>query len=59
MAKKYKRKLQRAGRHSYSLNIPKDLIDQFGWRDRQNLEIVFGGRKHDLLIRDWKKKKRK
>jgi hypothetical protein len=44
-----------SGTHSYSLNIPKELVEEFGWRDRQKLEIIFGGRKHDLTIRDWKK----
>ena len=55
MKEKFVRKLQRSGTHSYSLNIPKELVEEFGWRDRQKLEIVFGGRKHDLTIRDWKK----
>ncbi|MEX2008152.1 MAG: hypothetical protein WD850_01520 [Candidatus Spechtbacterales bacterium] len=54
MAQKYTRKLQKMSTHSYVLNIPKELVEEFGWRERQKLEIVFGGRKHDLTIRDWK-----
>jgi bifunctional DNA-binding transcriptional regulator/antitoxin component of YhaV-PrlF toxin-antitoxin module len=57
--KKYIRKLQKNGTHSYTINIPKELVSEFGWRERQKLEIIFGGRKHDLLIHDWKKKKKK
>lgn len=52
---KYVRKLIKVSTHSYSVVIPKELIDKFGWRERQKLEIVFGGRKHELTIRDWKK----
>jgi len=58
MAQKFVRKLQKVSSHSYSINIPKRLIEKFGWRERQKLEIIFGGRKHDILIRDWKKKKK-
>jgi len=57
MAQKFVRKLQKVSSHSYSINLPKRLIEKFGWRERQKLEIIFGGRKHDILIRDWKKKK--
>ncbi|MAG59931.1 hypothetical protein CMO96_04040 [Candidatus Woesebacteria bacterium] len=58
MAKRFTRKLQRTSTHSYILNIPKELVDQFGWRERQKIEIIFGGRKHDLLIRDWVPRKK-
>lgn len=55
MGEKFIRKLQRNGSHSYALNIPKEIIEEFGWREHQKLEISYGGRKHDLLIKDWKK----
>jgi len=55
---KFVRKLQKVSSHSYSINLPKRLIEKFGWRERQKLEILFGGRKHDILIKDWKKKKK-
>jgi len=58
MAQKFVRKLQKVSSHSYSINLPKRLIEKFGWRERQKLEILFGGRKHDILIKDWKKKKK-
>lgn len=53
MAKKFIRKLQRSGTHSYILNIPKEVVGRFGWRERQKLVVEFGGRKHELKIRDW------
>jgi len=55
MAKKFIRKLRKVSTHSYAVVIPKQLIKRFGWKERQKLEIIFGGRKHDILIRDWKK----
>ena len=53
MAKKFIRKLQRSGTHSYILNIPKEMVDKFKWRERQKLEISFGGKKPELKIKDW------
>jgi len=57
--KKFVRKLQKMGTHSYSLIIPKELVKKFGWRERQKLEISFGGRKHTFEVKDWKPKKKK
>ena len=58
MAQKFIRKLQRASKYSYSINFPKRLVDKFGWREHQKLEITFGGRKHDIVIKDWKRKRK-
>jgi len=58
MAKKFIRKLRKVSTHSYAVVIPKQLIKEFGWRERQKLEIIFGGRKHDILIKDWEKGKK-
>jgi len=55
MAKKFIRKLRKVSTHSYAVVIPKQLIKQFGWRERQKLEIVFSDRKNNILIRDWEK----
>lgn len=54
MKKTYTRKLRRVSTHSYAITIPKELIEEFGWRERQKLKIEFGGRKHDFTVRDWK-----
>jgi bifunctional DNA-binding transcriptional regulator/antitoxin component of YhaV-PrlF toxin-antitoxin module len=55
MAKKYIMKLRRVSRYSYSITLPKDLIKEFRWKERQKLEVSFGGRKRELVIRDWKR----
>ncbi len=55
MSKKFVRKLQKASSHSYVITIPKELVKKFGWRERQKLEISFGGKKPELKIKDWKK----
>lgn len=49
------RKLQRTGQDgaSYSLTIPKHLIDELGWRERQKLVVERKG--ITLVIKDWKK----
>jgi len=57
---KFVRKLQKMGSHSYVINIPKEVIQKFGWKERQRLEIILGGQKvkrRELCIRDWKKNK--
>jgi len=54
MANKYIRKLQRTSRYSYCLSIPKELIKEFKWKEKQKLELSFGGKKHKIEIVDWK-----
>jgi bifunctional DNA-binding transcriptional regulator/antitoxin component of YhaV-PrlF toxin-antitoxin module len=54
MTEKFVRKIRRVSTHSYAIVLPKELIKKFGWKERQKIEIIFGGRKHDILIRDWK-----
>ena len=56
MAEKFVRKLTRASSHSYVLTIPKKLIKEFRWQERQKLEIVWGGRNKEFIVRDWKRK---
>lgn len=48
------RKLQRTGAEgrSFSLTLPKRLVDELGWRERQKLTVVKKGKK--LIIEDWK-----
>ncbi|MDA3839986.1 MAG: AbrB/MazE/SpoVT family DNA-binding domain-containing protein [Patescibacteria group bacterium] len=49
------RKLTRASTHSYSLNIPKEIIQKYGWKEKQKIVIEDQGRGR-LLIRDWRNK---
>lgn len=59
MVKRFVRKLQRVGGYSYALILPKALVKEFKWKERQKLEIIFGDRKHDVLVRDWNPKGKK
>ncbi len=49
------RKLTRMGREGSSLGmtIPKELIKELGWRERQKVVVKKVGNK--LIISDWKK----
>ncbi len=56
-AKQYVRKITKKSNYSYSVIIPKELIDDFSWKDRQKIVIKSYG-KNKLLISDWKPKKK-
>jgi len=51
--KEYTRKIIQNGRKTYYINIPKELIKDFKWKERQKLTIKKAGKK--LVISDWKK----
>ncbi len=59
MRETFIRKVQKTSTHSYVINIPKELINQFKWREKQKLEVIFQGKKNELLIKDYKKPKRR
>ncbi len=59
MSKKFVRKLQRTGDYSYIINIPKEMIDEFRWQERQKLEISFGDNAKEIIIKDWSRKSKK
>lgn len=48
------RKLQRTGSEgrSYALTLPKKLVQELGWRERQKLTVKKTDNK--LIIKDWK-----
>lgn len=54
MANKFVRKLTRASSHSYTINVPKEIVDEFKWREKQKLEIVHDPKKKQFVVRDWK-----
>jgi bifunctional DNA-binding transcriptional regulator/antitoxin component of YhaV-PrlF toxin-antitoxin module len=58
MRETFIRKIQKTSTHSYVINIPKELINQFSWREKQKLEIVYQGKK-EAVIRGYKKTKKK
>jgi antitoxin component of MazEF toxin-antitoxin module len=50
---KFIRKIIKNGRGSYYINMPKELVDSFGLRERQKMTIRLSGKK--IIIEDWKK----
>jgi bifunctional DNA-binding transcriptional regulator/antitoxin component of YhaV-PrlF toxin-antitoxin module len=52
------RKVRRVSTHSYAITLPKESVKEFKWKERQKVVISFGGRKHELTIRDWEPKKK-
>ena len=48
------RKLNKNSEYSYSINIPKDIIEKYGWRAKQKLTLEDKGRGL-LEIKDWRK----
>lgn len=55
MTKKIPRKLNKNSQYSYSLNIPRELVEKYGWKAKQKLTIEDKGR-GSLEIKDWRKK---
>ena len=56
-AQKFIRKIRRVSTHSYAVTLPKTLMKKFKWKERQKLVLSFGGRKPEILIKDWVSKK--
>ena len=53
--KPFTRKLNKVGEYSYSIVIPKILVDELGWREHQKISISLKPRKR-LELKDWKRK---
>ena len=53
--KKFIRKIGRVSTHSYSLTIPKEIVEELKWRTKQKLEIIFDEKRKRFVVRDWKK----
>lgn len=49
------RKLNKKSEYSYSVNIPKEVIDKYGWKEKQKLTIEDKGR-GVLEIKDWRRR---
>lgn len=47
------RKLRKRNKYTYSLTIPKEMIDKYKWREGQKLVIEDKGNGR-LQIRDWR-----
>ena len=55
MKYEYIRKITKKGKYSYLVILPKRIIDDLDWRERQKIVIRKQG-KDKILISDWKKK---
>ena len=48
-------KLTKSSRYSYSVVLPKEFINKYGWREKQKLVVEDKGR-GKLEIRDWRRR---
>jgi bifunctional DNA-binding transcriptional regulator/antitoxin component of YhaV-PrlF toxin-antitoxin module len=55
MIKKFVHKLTRAGSHSYTITVPKEIVKELKWRERQKLEITYDSKKKEFKVKDWEK----
>ena len=46
------RKIVKNGRNSYYINIPKDIMRELGWKERQKLVVRRRGTR--IVVEDWK-----
>ena len=46
------RKIVKNGRGSYYINIPKEIMQELRWKERQKLTVRKVGKR--LIIEDWK-----
>ena len=49
-------KLTKSSRYSYSVVVPKEIIEKYDWKSRQKLTIEDKGR-GSLEIKDWRNRK--
>jgi len=48
-------KLNKTSRYSYTVVIPKEIVEKYGWREKQKMTITDQGRGR-VEVRDWRKK---
>ncbi len=53
--KEITRKLTKVSKYSYVLSIPKEIVEKYGWREKQKIAIVDKGR-GKVEIKDWRKR---
>lgn len=46
-------KLTKRSEYSYSVTIPKEIIDKYGWKGKQKLVVEDKGR-GKIVVRDWR-----
>lgn len=48
-------KLKKSSAYSYSVTIPKEIIEKYGWKEKQKLTVKDKGR-GKIEISDWRKR---
>ena len=48
-------KLTKTSKYSYTVVIPKEIIEKYNWREKQKMTIEDKGR-GKVEVRDWRKK---
>lgn len=48
-------KLKKSSAYSYSVTIPKEIVEKYKWHEHQKLSIVDKGQ-GKIEIRDWRKR---
>jgi bifunctional DNA-binding transcriptional regulator/antitoxin component of YhaV-PrlF toxin-antitoxin module len=48
-------KLKKSSAYSFSVTIPKEIVEKYGWKEKQKLSISDKG-KGKIEISDWRKK---
>lgn len=55
MSEKYTVKLNKTSRYSYTVVVPKEIVEKYGWREKQKMSIEDKGR-GKIQLTDWRKK---
>jgi bifunctional DNA-binding transcriptional regulator/antitoxin component of YhaV-PrlF toxin-antitoxin module len=48
-------KLKRTSKYSFSVTLPKEMIEKYGWKEKQKLNITDKGH-GKIEISDWRRK---
>ena len=48
-------KLKKSSAYSYSVTIPKNIVEKYGWKEKQKLTIKDKGN-GKIEIKDWRRK---
>ena len=48
------RKITKTGTYTYYVTIPREYIEELGWRKKQRVSLRLSGKK--VIIKDWKEK---
>lgn len=57
--KKHIMKIRKVSTYSYALTLPKEVVKQFKWKERQKLVVLVDEKKKEFKIRDWKPQRKK